>query len=88
MCYIIVSHMKTASIRELKHDTNTVLGWVAAGESVEVQRRGARVAVLSPQARMKRIVMPDFLARMRTAYGDKVLSTTGTELVTESRGDR
>ncbi len=80
--------MKTTSIRELRHDTTTVLGWVAAGESVEVQRRGIPVAVISPQERKRRIVKPDFLARIKEAYGENVLSTTSTDLVSESRGER
>jgi prevent-host-death family protein len=80
--------MKTTTIRQLRHDTTTVLGWVADGEPVEVQRRGVPVAVLSPQRRKPRIVKPDFLARIRAAYGDKVLATTATGLVSESRGDR
>lgn len=88
MCHGIVSPMKTTSIRELRHDTTTVLGWVAAGESVEVQRRGIPVAVISPQERKRRIVKPDFLARIKEAYGENVLSTTSTDLVSESRGER
>lgn len=88
MCHGSVSLMKTTTIRELRHDTTTVLGWVAGGESVEVQRRGVPVAVLSLQERKQRIVRPDFLARIRMAYGDKVLSTNATDLVCESRGER
>jgi prevent-host-death family protein len=81
------SHMKTTTIRELKHDTTTVLSWVAAGESVEVRRRGQPVAVLTPQRRKARIVRPDFGARLRAIYGDQVLSTTASDLVSESRGE-
>ena len=88
MYHRIVSHMKTTTIRELRHDTTTVLGWVAGGESVEVQRRGVPVAVLSPKERKRRAVKPDFLARIRAAYGDQVLTTTATDLVSESRGER
>jgi antitoxin (DNA-binding transcriptional repressor) of toxin-antitoxin stability system len=80
--------MKTTSIRDLKHDTTTVLAWVAGGESVEVQRRGVPVAVLSPPARRGRIAKPDFLGRIRAAYGSKVLRATATEVISESRGDR
>ena len=80
--------MKTTTIRELRHDTTTVLGWVASGECVEVQRRGVPVAFLSPQRRKQHVAKPDFLARIRVAYGDKVLSTTATDLVSESRGER
>ena len=80
--------MKTTTIRELKHATSTVLGWVAAGETVEVQRRKQPVAVLSPPKRTTRIVKPDFAARLRKVYGSAVLPVTGTALIAESRGTR
>lgn len=88
MCHTNVSHMRTTTIRELRHSTTTVLGWVAEGESVEVQRRGVPVAVLSPKEHHRRIVMPDFLARIQAAYGDTLLATTATDLISESRGER
>ena len=47
MYHIIVSRVKTASIRELKHNTTTVLGWVSEGQDVEIRRHGKPVAVLS-----------------------------------------
>jgi antitoxin (DNA-binding transcriptional repressor) of toxin-antitoxin stability system len=79
--------MRVTTIRELKHDTTTVLGWVAAGESVEVRRRNKPVAVLSPPGRKKRPILPDFKARLREIYGDHTLPTTGSELIAQSRGD-
>ena len=79
--------MKTTTIRALRHTTSRVLSIVADGESVEVLRRRRPVAILSPPARKTRIVRPDFAARLRTIYGAKVLPTTGTELIAESRGD-
>ena len=79
--------MKTTTIRELRHDTTTVLSWVARGESVEVCRRGKPVAVLSPRPRKPGIVKPDFQARLQAIYGDRVLPSTATDLVAEARGD-
>lgn len=79
--------MRTTTIRGLRHDTTTVLSWVAGGESVEVRRRGKPVAVLSPGKRKARVASPDFLARLRAIYGDRVLSTTATDLIAESRGE-
>jgi antitoxin (DNA-binding transcriptional repressor) of toxin-antitoxin stability system len=79
--------VKTTSIRELKHDTTTVLSWVAGGESVEVRRRGEPVAILSPGARKTRVARPDFAARLRAIYGSRALATTGSELVAASRGE-
>lgn len=80
--------MKTASIRELKNNMTTVLGWVEQGMTVEIQRRGQAVAVLSKPKPRKKVKMPDFMARLKAIYGDKVLKTTGTDIVSEARGDR
>lgn len=89
MCHFNVSHMKTASIRELKHDTTTVLEWVEAGERVEIQKRGKPVAVLSrPEAPAPASKRPDFAARLKSIYGNKLLAVTATELIAQERGDR
>jgi antitoxin (DNA-binding transcriptional repressor) of toxin-antitoxin stability system len=87
MYHANVSHMKTTTIRELRHDTTTVLAWVAGGESVEVRRRGEPVAVLSPRKRKGRIVRPDFEGRLRASYGDQVLTIPATDVISESRGE-
>lgn len=81
--------MKTASIRDLRHDTSTVLGWVTAGERVEIQRRGKPVAILSrPAINGKAPVRPDFIARLKTIYGELELPVTATEALAQERGDR
>lgn len=81
--------MKTASIRELKHDTKTVLGWVAEGQEVEIRRHGKPVAILiRPPRKGKGAKRPDFMARLKSIYGDKVLARTATELLHQQRGDR
>jgi antitoxin (DNA-binding transcriptional repressor) of toxin-antitoxin stability system len=83
-----VSRMRATTIRALRHDTTTLLSWVAGGESIEVRRRGVPVAVLTPCKRKARVARPDFLARIRATYGNKVLATTATDLISESRGER
>ena len=79
--------MKTTSIRELKHDTSTVLAIVANGESVEVRRRNVPVAVISP-IKTRKVVRRDFRGRLKAIYGDQLLTVTGTDLISEDRGDR
>ena len=89
LCHINVTHMKTASIRELKHDTSTVLGWVEAGERVEIQKRGKAVAILSrPGPQPSTSTEVDFMARLHSIYGDRVLTSTATEVISEERGNR
>jgi len=79
--------MKTTTIRELKHDTTTVLSWVAEGQTVEVRRRNEPVALLSPPTRRPVVRRPDFAARLRTIYGKRRLRVPATDLISESRGD-
>jgi prevent-host-death family protein len=80
--------MKQTSIRELKHETSKVLAMVESGDTLEVCRRGRPVAVLSPPGRRRKLQKPDFAARLEEIYGDHVLSTTGTDLIAETRGER
>jgi antitoxin (DNA-binding transcriptional repressor) of toxin-antitoxin stability system len=78
--------MRTTTIRELKHDTTTVLSWVADGESVEVRRHDEPVAILSPVKRTPRGTRPDFAARLTAIYGKKKAALSATDLISEARG--
>ena len=79
--------MKTTTIRELKHDTTTVLSWVASGETVEVRRHRVPVALLAPIRLKHRIARPDFAARLKEIYGKSRAAVTGTDLISEARGE-
>ena len=75
MC-TIMCHMKTATIRQMRHDLSTVLAWVAEGEEVTVLKRSKPVARLCPPrppAPPPDFKMPDFAARAKAMFGDKVI---------------
>ena len=80
--------MKTATVRQLRHQFGTVLNWVEAGEPVEISKRGKIIALLTPPpARVppsprKR---PDFAARLKRIYGDQVLPG---DVIVEERESR
>jgi antitoxin (DNA-binding transcriptional repressor) of toxin-antitoxin stability system len=81
--------MKTASIREVRHDFNRILGWVADGEEVAITRRRKLVARLLPATRKKRArgPMPDVTARLHKVFGRKVIADAKiSALLAENRG--
>jgi antitoxin (DNA-binding transcriptional repressor) of toxin-antitoxin stability system len=85
-------HMKTTNIRELRHSTTTVLAWVEQGESVQITRFNKVVAVLSPPPTVKpgkrKVIRRDFENDLQEIFGDRILPTTGTELMDYDRGTR
>ncbi len=80
--------MKTATVRQLRHDFGSVLNWVEEGEAVAISKRGTIVALLSPPPAPKPSKAgkrPDFLGRLRRIYGDKVVQG---DVVVEERDSR
>jgi prevent-host-death family protein len=70
-------YMKTATVRQLRHDFGTVLTWVEQGEAVEISKRGRIIALLSPPLAPKPVrpkKRPDFIGRLQRIYGDRVLA--------------
>ena len=75
MCHI-VCHMKTATIRQVHNDFRSVLAWVAKGEEVTVLNRSRPVARICPPrapAPTKKFKMPDFAARAKALFGDRII---------------
>jgi antitoxin (DNA-binding transcriptional repressor) of toxin-antitoxin stability system len=66
--------MKTATIRQVRHDFSSVLEWVNSGEEVTVLNRTRPVARICPLPKPipdKKIKMPDFAARAKLIFGDR-----------------
>lgn len=82
--------MKTASIREVRHDFSRILEWVAGGEEVAITKRRQTVARLLPAARRKaaRGKMPDVTARLKKVFGRKMISDgTMKQIMDADRGN-
>jgi antitoxin (DNA-binding transcriptional repressor) of toxin-antitoxin stability system len=77
--------MERASIRDLRYDFKRVEDLLKAGEEIEITRRKRVIARLVPPKPRKRPKMPDFQARMRKIFGDKVFEPSGAELIAEGR---
>jgi hypothetical protein len=74
--------MKKASARELKHDPATVPKSSEAGWQAGLQKSG------NSQQKTATSKRSDFMARLKSTYGSKVLAVTATDLLADERGNR
>lgn len=80
-------HMKTVSVRDLRYDFPKVERLLSQGDEIEITKRRKVVARLTPVP-SERPPLPDFLARLKEIYGDKVLEVSGADLISADREDR
>lgn len=68
--------MKTATVSDLRNHFAKLEAWLSEGESIRIEKRGEPVAVLSAVRKKaaKPFRMPDFAARQRAIWGDRVFS--------------
>jgi antitoxin (DNA-binding transcriptional repressor) of toxin-antitoxin stability system len=78
--------MKSVSVRDLRYDFPKVERMLRMGEELRVTKRRKVIARLTPEPAPK-VEMPDFLARMRAQFGDRVLEVTGAEIISADRDE-
>ncbi len=67
--------MKTATVRDLRNNFAMLEAWLNDGEEVCIEKRGEPVAMLTTlKKKQKKVRMPDFAARQRAIFGDRVFS--------------
>jgi antitoxin (DNA-binding transcriptional repressor) of toxin-antitoxin stability system len=77
--------MPSVNIRELR-DTRQLLTWLEAGEVVELRKRNRVVARIVPESpRITPVEWPDFAARLKSMYGDRIFPNIVIEEREESR---
>jgi antitoxin (DNA-binding transcriptional repressor) of toxin-antitoxin stability system len=79
--------MPSVNLRQLR-DTRQLLAWLEAGEVVELRKRNNVVARIVPESpRTEPVKMPDFAARRRAIFGDRVL-TAVADLIADRENSR
>jgi antitoxin (DNA-binding transcriptional repressor) of toxin-antitoxin stability system len=79
--------MPSVNLRQLR-DTRQLLTWLEAGEVVELRKRNRIVARIVPESpRNQPIEMPDFEARAKRIFGDRVL-TIVDDLIADRENSR
>lgn len=76
--------MPNVNMRQLR-DTRKLKAWLRAGKTVELRDRNKVIARIVPATQPETPVkMPDFAARRKKLFGDRVLP--GADLLIEDRG--
>jgi antitoxin (DNA-binding transcriptional repressor) of toxin-antitoxin stability system len=73
--------MKTATIRDLRYDFAKLEAWLRHGEEIQITKHNKPVATLSRAKPVKktRPPLPDFQARRKRIWGDRVFSAKEVE---------
>ena len=80
MCHI--AYMPSVNMRQLR-DTRRLKAWLRAGKTVELRERDTLIARIVPeQENKKQIEWPDFEARRKKLFGDRVFPN----VILEDRG--
>jgi len=64
--------MPSVNIRQLR-DTKKLKAWLRSGKTVELRERDTVIARIVPEHLDKPVEYPDFAARRRKIFGDRVL---------------
>jgi antitoxin (DNA-binding transcriptional repressor) of toxin-antitoxin stability system len=78
-------HMRKASVRDLRYEFKKIERLLHQGEEVQITKRRRVIARLVPETTEAVKPTPDFLARLRAIYGDKILAVSGAELLSSDR---
>jgi antitoxin (DNA-binding transcriptional repressor) of toxin-antitoxin stability system len=78
-------HMATASVRDLRYEFKKIERLLRQGQEIQITKRRKVIARLVPESAARAKEVPDFQARRRRIYGDKVLAVSGAELVSADR---
>lgn len=72
MCHVV--SMPSVNVRQLR-DSRQLFKWLDAGEVVELKKRNRVVARIVPESpRIQPVEWPDFEARAKKIFGDRVLN--------------
>ena len=85
----MMSHMKTASVREVQHNLAAVLEMVSRGQEIAVTKRGRVIARIVPARDTGgRVEWPDSAARMKRLGRVAARGTPPSVVIREMRGER
>ena len=84
-----MTHMKTATVRQIQHNLSEVLRWLEDGQEVEITRRNRVIARIVPAIGQSRpLTWPDFVERSARVWGKRLRGKSVSRLIIEDRRER
>jgi antitoxin (DNA-binding transcriptional repressor) of toxin-antitoxin stability system len=77
--------MRKASVGDLRYRFKKIERLLRQGEEIQIIKRRRAIARLVPENTQSPHELPDFRARVRATYGNKVLAVSGADLAREDR---
>jgi antitoxin (DNA-binding transcriptional repressor) of toxin-antitoxin stability system len=84
-CDAKMYHMTKASVRDLRYDFKKIERLLRKGEEIQITKHRRVIGRLVPESEDATKKFPDFRARVRKIYGDKVLAVSGADLMAADR---
>jgi antitoxin (DNA-binding transcriptional repressor) of toxin-antitoxin stability system len=78
-------HMTKASIRDLRYEFKKIERLLLQGEEIQITKRRRVIARLVPESEGVTKKLPDFRARMKAIFGDKVMVVSGADIISADR---
>ena len=83
-CDATMYHMTIVTVRDLRYDFPRIENLLRQGEEIQITKRSKVIARLVPERPPAR-VLPDFMGRLHSIYGDKVQEVSGAEIIRMDR---
>ncbi len=84
-CDAKMYHMTKASVRDLRYDFKKIERLLLKGEEIQITKHRRVIGRLVPERAEVAKKFPDFVARVRRIYGDKMLTVSGADLISADR---
>jgi antitoxin (DNA-binding transcriptional repressor) of toxin-antitoxin stability system len=77
--------MAKASVGDLRYRFSKLEYLLRHGEEIQITKRNSVIARLVPEREEKTIKIPDFMARLKKIYGNRMMKVSGAELIARDR---
>jgi antitoxin (DNA-binding transcriptional repressor) of toxin-antitoxin stability system len=80
--------MTKASVSDLRYRFRKLEDLLREGQEIQITKRNRVIARLVPECAERTIEIPDFMARLKKTFGNRIMKVSGAELIAKDRDRR